>query len=126
MALCARGAARAPSNDELFGDAAGAEGGFAGDGLAGDAGGEDGELDVADDGDAVPGDGRGPEGGGVGDAAGDRGEVRVRRGEEMQRDVGGEDVLLEGGLEEGREAVFEDSQGWERLVELLPGHVFAI
>ena len=51
------------------------------------SGSEDLEVDVADDGHAVPGYRRGPEGGGVGHAAGDRREVRVRRGEEVEGDV---------------------------------------
>lgn len=37
--------------------------------------------------------------------------MRVRRGEEVQGNVGGEDVLREGGLEEGREAFLEDAEG---------------
>lgn len=64
----ARVAAGAPADDELLGDAAVAERG-AGDGFPRHARGEDFELYVADDGDAVPGYGGGPEGGGVGYAA---------------------------------------------------------
>lgn len=87
----------APAHDELLLDGAGAAG-QEGQGLRGHALGEDLELDVADDGDAVPGDGGGPKGGVVGDSAGDDGEMRVRGGEELERDVGGEDVLREGRL----------------------------
>lgn len=103
----------APAHDELlrYGARAARQ---KGEGLGGDALGEDLEPDVADDGDAVPGDGRGPEGGGVGDAAGDGGEVRVRRGEEAEGDVGGENVLRERGLEERREVFLEDPEGWRR------------
>lgn len=104
-------AARAPAHDELLGHGTGAQRRLAGDGLARDARREDRELDVADDGDAVPGDRRRPQSRGVGNATGDGREVRVRRGEEVEGDVGGEQVLLEGGLEEGRKAVLEDAEG---------------
>lgn len=74
------------------------------------------EFDVADDGDAAPGYGGGPEGGVVGDAAGDGGEVRVRGGEEVQADVGGEDFGGEGGGEEGREAGLDGTEGYIRWI----------
>ena len=56
---------------------------------------EDDELDVADDGDAPPCHGSCPEGGVIGDTAGDSGEVRVRGGEEVKRNVRGENFLGE-------------------------------
>lgn len=93
-------AALAPAYDELLGDGAGAAREKS-ERFRGHALGEDLELDVADDGHAVPGYGRGPERGVVGYAAGYRGQVRVRRGEELQGNVGGEEVLRERGLEEG-------------------------
>jgi hypothetical protein len=40
----------------------------------------------------------------------------VGRGEEVQRDVGREDLLWEGGLEQGRETFLEDAQSWEAWV----------
>lgn len=73
------------------------------------------ELHVADDGKAVPGDGRGPERGNVGDASRNGGEVRVGRGEEVQADIGSEDLLREGRLKEGGEALLEDTQSWEGM-----------
>ena len=57
MTVCAGSAARAPSHNQLLWYAASAEGGFARDGFMGDARGENGEFDVADDWDPVPGDG---------------------------------------------------------------------
>lgn len=40
------------------------------------------------------------------------------RGEEVQRDVGREDLLREGRLEEGRESFLEDAQSWEAWVSI--------
>lgn len=37
------------------------------------------------------------------------------RGEEVQRDVGREDLLWEGGLEQGRETFLEDAQSFAQL-----------
>lgn len=42
----------------------------------------------------------------------------VGRGEKVQRDVGREDLLWEGRLEEGRETFLEDAQGWEAWVSI--------
>lgn len=38
------------------------------------------------------------------------------RGEEVQRDVGREDLCRKGRLEEGWESFLEDAQGWEAWV----------
>ena len=38
------------------------------------------------------------------------------RGEEVEGYVGGEDLLGEGGLEEGGETVLEDAEGWGVLM----------
>ena len=40
------------------------------------------------------------------------------RGEEVQRDVGCEDLLWEGRLEERREPFLEDAQSWEARVSV--------
>lgn len=70
------------------------------------------DADVADYGEAVPREGRGPEGGLVGCLAVCDGEVRVGGGEEVERDVWGEDLGGEGLLEDCREAFFEDGYRW--------------
>lgn len=101
---------RPPAHDQLVLDGARAAGPLAHHALR-----EDLEAHVAETGDAVPGDGGGPEGGLVGDAAADGGEVGVRRGEEVEGYGGREDVLREGGVEEGREAGLQDSEGWEEV-----------
>lgn len=57
----------------------------------------------------------------VGDAAGGAREVGVRRGEEVEGYVRGEDFGGEGGGEEGGEAGLEDAEGWRRrLISLCP------
>lgn len=39
--------------------------------------------------------------------------MRVRRGEEVERDVWAEHILREGSLEESWEVVLEDAEGWD-------------
>ena len=72
--------------------------------------GDDLQPDVSDERNAAPCDGRGPECSRVGDAPRNRGEVRVRGGKEVEGDLGGEDPLREGRLEECREALLEDAE----------------
>lgn len=74
--------------------------------------GEDDELYVADEGYATESDRGGPERGMVGDAAGDRGEVGVRGGEEVEGYVRGEDLRGKRGGEEGRETGLKDAYCW--------------
>lgn len=97
-----------PAHDELVLHGARATGGFTHHAL-----GEDLEADVAEARQAVPGYRGGPEGGLVGDAAAHGGEVGVGRGEEVERYGGGEDLLRQGGVEEGWEAGLQDAEGWE-------------
>lgn len=66
---------------------------------------EDLDLEVADDGHAVPGNGRRPHGRRVGHAARDRRQVRVRRREEVEGDVGREDLLRQRRLQDRGEAL---------------------
>jgi hypothetical protein len=68
------------------------------------------ELDVAYYRVVVPGQWRCPQGGNVGDAARDGRQMGVSRWEEMQTDVGREDIVRERRLKEGWEALLEDSQ----------------
>ena len=45
--------------------------------------------------------------------------MRVRRGEEIELDLRGEDFLWERGREQCRKALVEDADGWERRVLLV-------
>lgn len=98
----------APADDELLGHGARAAGQEC-QRLRGHTLGEDLEADIANDGDAVPSNWRGPKGGAISDAAGDDGEMRVGGREEVEGDVGREDVVRERGLKEGRQSILEDS-----------------